>query len=68
MVVAGHSLGGGAAALLALRLALALPGVDVHGWAFAPPGEDAPAAGVTRAWRPATCPCSHLITLRFMPS
>ncbi|KXZ56550.1 hypothetical protein GPECTOR_1g494 [Gonium pectorale] len=39
VVVTGHSLGGGAAALLAMRLRAALPAaVNVRCWAFSPPG------------------------------
>ncbi|KAG2500082.1 hypothetical protein HYH03_002359 [Edaphochlamys debaryana] len=38
LVVTGHSLGGGAAALLALRLRAALPHVEVKAWCFEPPG------------------------------
>ncbi|KAG2500077.1 hypothetical protein HYH03_002354 [Edaphochlamys debaryana] len=38
VVVTGHSLGGGAAALLAMRLRAALPHVEIKAWAFAPPG------------------------------
>ncbi|KAG2488028.1 hypothetical protein HYH03_013334 [Edaphochlamys debaryana] len=38
LVVTGHSLGGGTAALLAMRLRAALPHVEVRAWAFSPPG------------------------------
>ncbi|KAG2500083.1 hypothetical protein HYH03_002360 [Edaphochlamys debaryana] len=38
VVVTGHSLGGGAAALLAMRLRAALPHVEVKAIVFAPPG------------------------------
>ncbi|GIL99806.1 hypothetical protein Vretimale_4783 [Volvox reticuliferus] len=38
LVVTGHSLGAGAAALLALRLRSGLPHVEVRCWAFSPPG------------------------------
>ncbi|GLC44315.1 hypothetical protein PLESTF_000055300 [Pleodorina starrii] len=53
LVVTGHSLGAGAAALLALRLRSALPHVEVRCWAFAPPGSLTSPA-LSRALRPFT--------------
>ncbi|KAG2500078.1 hypothetical protein HYH03_002355 [Edaphochlamys debaryana] len=38
LVVTGHSMGGGVAALLAMRLRAALPHVEVKAWCFGPPG------------------------------
>ncbi|GLI69191.1 hypothetical protein VaNZ11_013760 [Volvox africanus] len=53
LVVTGHSLGAGAAALLALRLRSELPHVEVRCWAFSPPGSLASPA-LSEALRPFT--------------
>lgn len=55
LVVTGHSLGAGAAALLALLLRPSYPNVQC--WAFSPPGEAAWAGGTPTAAR---CACVRL--------